>query len=365
MGEVFFSDYAEDKLKLMKFLKLSEKEKIEMLADGVREPSVRRLVLNTRVETVPDFIGHVRRITEDSMPFKQHENTGNRSWATRKDNTTGVKECSFCKRLGHLERDCRRKGVPTYYRCGQQGHIATWCTKTAVKPVATSTNCPAQERTEPSSSNVHAIEKGTPFVAVSRGNNQGKVFQALVDTGSPVSLVRKSVFAEFFENCRLLRVKENLNLKGLNNTVISVYGKIFDQISLLKLSEQWFDICLLVVDDDTIAFDILLGRNFFNEANIQVTFRNNNFEFKCIPEVLKENNILSIYAIEKKDRDDVILEKLDENLKHESKIQLMKVIHEIDNLKVEPIKDDYSIRVHLKDSSLYRFASRRMSFKEK
>lgn len=49
-----FVDYAEDKLQLMQFLTLTEKEKIELLADEVWEPSMRRLVLNTWVNTIPE-----------------------------------------------------------------------------------------------------------------------------------------------------------------------------------------------------------------------------------------------------------------------------------------------------------------------
>lgn len=61
-----FIDYAEDKLRLMQFLTLTEREQIELLADGVKEPSLRRLVLNSGAETVPDFIEQVR-ITEDNI----------------------------------------------------------------------------------------------------------------------------------------------------------------------------------------------------------------------------------------------------------------------------------------------------------
>lgn len=61
-----FIDYAEDKLKLMQFLTLTEEEQIELLADGVREPILRKLVLNSGAATVPDFIEQVRKITEDT-----------------------------------------------------------------------------------------------------------------------------------------------------------------------------------------------------------------------------------------------------------------------------------------------------------
>lgn len=42
-----FVDYAEEKLSLMQNLSLTEKEKIELLADGVKDPTTRKLVLST------------------------------------------------------------------------------------------------------------------------------------------------------------------------------------------------------------------------------------------------------------------------------------------------------------------------------
>jgi len=37
----------------------------------------------------------------------------------------------------------------------------------------------------------------------------------------------------------------------------------------------------------------------------------------------------------------------------------------VDNLNIEPIKDDYCAKVYLKDDSLFRYAPRRMSVNEK
>lgn len=96
--------------------------------------------------------------------------------------------------------------------------------------------------------------------AVRRYGCESEWYQALVDTGSPVSLIRKSVYVRFCGNDKLLAVKENLRLKGVNDTKISVRGKVYEQITLDKLPEHWFDIALLVVNDHTMAYDVLLGR---------------------------------------------------------------------------------------------------------
>lgn len=63
-----FTDYAEAKLDLMQFLPLTEREKIDMLVEGVRD-TLCTLVLDTRINSLPEFIDHVWKITENSVHF--------------------------------------------------------------------------------------------------------------------------------------------------------------------------------------------------------------------------------------------------------------------------------------------------------
>lgn len=73
MNSEKFTDYAEDKLKVMQLLELSEWEQIELLVDGIKGPSWRRFILDIRIVTIPEFIERVRRITEDGVPFRRQE----------------------------------------------------------------------------------------------------------------------------------------------------------------------------------------------------------------------------------------------------------------------------------------------------
>jgi type IV secretory pathway TrbF-like protein len=99
-----FIDYAEDKLKLMQFLNLSEKEKIELLADGVRDPFLRRFALGTGASSVPNFITHIRKITEDSVLVRQQ--TSDLNARTNAKQVAQEMLCSHCKKRGHLVKDC-------------------------------------------------------------------------------------------------------------------------------------------------------------------------------------------------------------------------------------------------------------------
>jgi hypothetical protein len=163
----------------------------------------------------------------------------------------------------------------------------------------------------------------------------------------------------------LLQVEKNFILKGINNSAITVYGKIHEQICLEKIKNQWFDAIFFVVDDNTIAFDMLLGREFFTNSKLKLTFQNGRFEFECSPEKQMIADILSINAINEKTNCDLILENLDEDLDFRAKNSLVDIFQKIENLDIDTIESNYRIRVHLKDSSLFRYAPRRMSFAEK
>lgn len=139
----------------------------------------------------------------------------------------------------------------------------------------------------------------------------------MIDTGSPVSLVIKSIYQKFFKDNKLLQKNDYPNLKGIdnsaikvhgmifdqiclekgvNNSAIKVHGKIFDQICLEKLPSYWFDVSLLIVEDSTITFDVLLGRDFFYDSHICLIYENGNFNFEYFPRYKNQ-----LYIYEKRD----------------------------------------------------------------
>lgn len=115
-----------------------------------------------------------------------------------------------------------------------------------------------------------------------------------------------------------------------------------------------------------MAYDMLLRRQFFIDAKIKLVYQKGEYYFECDDEVdgISEA-VLSIYAIEEKDRFDQVESGLDEDLEWKDKSALLDVLCELDGMSVEPVDDGYCIRVNLKDSSLFRYAPRRMSVTER
>ncbi|CAL1672464.1 unnamed protein product [Lasius platythorax] len=373
-----FVDYAEEKLKLMQFLTLTEKEKIELLADGVKDPSLRRFALNTWAADIPEFLEHMRKITEDGVVNRRqdqgYKHQPKEGYKHLPKSTAMEKTCTHCKKKGHWAKDCYI-AKRACYNCGQTGHLSAACPKkksgisSTLNHLDRDTDTGAMEpltSSETTSDGVYLIENETPYVTVYSYGNRNKSFCALADTGSPVSLIKRSIYNEYFENYKLLQIRENLHLKGINNSKIITHGKVHDQICLENLKDQWFDIVLLVVDDSTIAFDMLLGRDFFSKTKIKLIYQNGTFKFEHpSDDAVMVNNIFSIDAIDERDRYDIILDELDNDLDFSTKNNLLQVLRKIDATEIEPVKDEYKIRVHLKDVSFFRYAPRRMSMTEK
>jgi len=105
-----------------------------------------------------------------------------------------------------------------------------------------------------------------PCVEV-QSSNANTTLETLVDTGSYVNLMRESIYKKHYNNRKFIHVTDNIKLQGVNNSVIKILGKGYDQIKLEGVP-NWFDIDFLVVGDGIMKFDLLLGRQFFQNSNI-------------------------------------------------------------------------------------------------
>lgn len=186
-----------------------------------------------------------------------------------------------------------------------------------------------------------------------------------VDTGSYVSLMRESVFKRCF-NTEMRSINEDINLNGVNNSKINVLEELKDKILLNNLFETLYPIKFLIVNDDTMKYDLLLGRQFFANASIKLIYVNGQYQFEPADSQMEDSNLIfSIDVVEESDKYDDILVNHDEHLSGQSKNKLLNLFKEVDNLQIDVIEDNYSAKVYLKNYSLFRYAPNRMSINEK
>jgi len=114
-------------------------------------------------------------------------------------NVSSDKLCTHCKKRGHLMQECRTAKI-TCFKCKQVRHYSSTYPTTKTEPRVTLNHLVQEESIEPTrvlepakmaASSVHVIENGTPYIAVRSLGHGDKAFYPLVNTGSPVSLIRK------------------------------------------------------------------------------------------------------------------------------------------------------------------------------
>lgn len=83
---------------------------------------------------------------------------------------------------------------------------------------------------------------------------------------------------------------------------------------------------------------MLLGREFFINSQIKLIYENGSFDFEITPNWDSSyNEVLSIQAIEKHNKYDVVGENLDTDLDAQSKENLLCVLREVEDLETETI----------------------------
>lgn len=112
---------------------------------------------------------------------------------------------------------------------------------------------------------------------------------AIVDSGSPVSLIRQNVV----KNLSFSQGVDFPGLEGVNKSRIDILGTIVLDVTLLSLENVTMNIPLLfyVVSDTAIPYDCLLGRDFITQPNIKWCF----IKEKVIIELLNNQEIVDSY----------------------------------------------------------------------
>ncbi|XP_017486578.1 PREDICTED: uncharacterized protein LOC108375015 [Rhagoletis zephyria] len=217
---------------------------IKYVINGLNDTDMKRCLSVTTYGTCNDLLRAISNYcaynsTRNCATVKQAVPDAQNKRSTNEKKTKTEIICYNCRKSGHISRECtEEKRRPKCEKCGTIGHRGSECVKQKTK-----------------SENCNAIEDEVVKFTVKTILLYGKEVDAFVDTGSARSLIRKSV-ADKFDDCH--KEKCYVRLKGFGGGVYECQNKVKVMMKIDSAEESAW---LLIVDNNMIANDVLLGRD--------------------------------------------------------------------------------------------------------
>lgn len=335
----------------------------ELLADinsynNLRNARTSRIRSTEPVKTTPSHTGN-RKASSDNRD--KNRNTVQRSTVDSRSKPTRDMSnvtCYSCGKIGHLASSCPTR---TCHSCQLTGHSARYCPGRQ-----------GERQDNNGGEHVSVLERSpTPIVppymldvSIKFPNGESIDAQALVDTGSPVSLI-KSTVVPFVSGV----VPPKSDLVGINGSKLNVVDQ-FDANILHTDLDAPINLCFHVVPNNVMRNDCLLGRNFLSHPRVNLNVSDSCFEvsFKKIDNI-SFAEILSVnYTDHNRDDADISLN-IENTLSDNIKTKIKKIYEEsyVNHESVASTTDNYrpEIRIILKNDKQFYFRPRRLSFFEK
>lgn len=387
-----FQDYAMQKLKLLQNIRLPEKQSIDFLISGIGSPSLRASATLIQAETIDQFLDKMHSLTlafgdpSKKTPPVPVKPVNSKDYPKKEETTCKTsppsdssKElfCVYCRTKGHTRDNCSRlkkkeQNFPGN-SSGNSSAVASIEETSSSQSSETSQSFqslqPIQSSQSSHSPTVAFVDIGSPYrisdniVKVTAINETNCSLDALIDTGSAVSFIRPSIFSNLI-NQPLNQLKApSRSFKALNKSIIKVFGEFTFDFQLAIFPNKTFKVPFLVLEDDELFVDLILGRDFLQMYKIVIvceTFGNENSKIQLFSEIasLDDNSqsVLPGYS------DETIFESdfgpsVDE--------KLVSLIREVENTSVIPIEDGHAITVSLKDNTTYAYSPRRFAWSER
>jgi len=186
-----------------------------------------------------------------------------------------------CGKKGHHHKECRNE-VSCFY-CKEMGASAVRLSnaeKERGQALEEGSAVDEQHRcqrcgNEQSSNTVAVVHEGgsklevdNPFILVTSMWGETCDLLALVDTGSPGSFIKYSIFKEFAgKECKLVRNVQK-ELRNLSNQTLNIVGLVEVELTLSPLNERKFKVILYVLNNKTFQGHIILGREFLTNEKL-------------------------------------------------------------------------------------------------
>lgn len=306
-----FCDYYHEKLILANRVPIDEDELLDYLIEGIADMRLQNQARIMNFQSKSELLRAFEKIsleTKRSGDPKLKKDGLKLSGAKAETSTKGKTiKCYRCQETGHVATHCGRPaattsvGKRTCFVCGSSEHLARDCSERKQLASLTETGG-GSART--ASTNVIAVEQHVelpkPYVVALRVNPGGRIgntetfeIDAIIDSGSPISLIRDSVVKK--EYCSPV-TEDTSKFYGINNSRLEVLN-IFDgdiDVKGVRIKIKFY-----VVPDPTMTFRMLLGRDFLTCPLIRVTL-GDTIEIEDVRET-NEEQIFSITVSESSD----------------------------------------------------------------
>lgn len=195
----------------------------------------------------------------------------------------------MCNEAGHITTQCGRAlAKRVCYVCGSIEHLARECARRSRTSEA------SKDVTRTVSTNVvHPTDLPKPYMLrakITPGNMSDRytyVVDAMGDSGSPISLVRSDTIPC---NARI-EEKAEYPFFGINGSRLRIDGMFS---GLLEVDGVKVEMKFYAVPSDTMAFDVLLGRDFLNNPQLHVTFGKREIKVMDVEETRAINALMHI-----------------------------------------------------------------------
>lgn len=179
--------------------------------------------------------------------------------------------CFNCGSADHKRKDCKEQ--TKCFFCNKTGHIAKNCVL-------------KNQKTNTTNVNVNVIIDKRRLKPIIFENKQ---IDCLVDTGSDITLMKESVYKQYFKDC-VLHESSSL-LFGLGNTPTEPLGYINGTVYVDSVTTNHN---FLIVPDDSVKYNALVGYDFVEKFKCISDGNGYKFEYKNEPH---NENFFSVYNI--------------------------------------------------------------------
>jgi len=205
------------------------------------------------------------------------------------------------------------------------------------------------------------LEIASPLIRISRICNKNCNLIALVDTGSPVSFVKDSVYSQYCSDVNLFSSMRNL--RNLGDRPLDIKGTVKVALSIDVLSGNSFTVELFVISNTTLEADLILGREFLFEHRLTLVYKP--VDRPSWPET-NLFTVLPLHVLEDTERDfESVIEEANVDFGYEAKQKLKSIVLEVNNTSVPQVDDGHAVHVRLRDTSVYAYAPRRFAYSER